>query len=135
MLSARKAWGYINGQPVELSLRGIGGGLYLETSAADAFNRMREHAAHDGVALIPSGERSAFRTSEDQASILKERGSISAGGFAAQVNKSPHQAGRAIDVETAGGTNRAYGWLINHAYLYGYRRTVGIEPWHWEYLP
>jgi LAS superfamily LD-carboxypeptidase LdcB len=46
---------------------------------------------------------------------------------------SLHQSGRAVDVESAGGTNTAFLWLTANAAKFGFKRTVPSEPWHWEY--
>jgi LAS superfamily LD-carboxypeptidase LdcB len=125
----KTAWGYIAGQKVLLQLGEIKGGLFLERTAADAFNRMDADAKAAGVNLVPSGPRSAFRTEQMQAELIVERAE-----FAAPLNRSPHQAGKAIDVETAGGTNAAYKWLVANARKYGFHKTVEREPWHWEHL-
>lgn len=128
LLLPRKALGYINGKPVEIDLKSIGGGLYLEASAADAYLKMRAAAAADGVQLVPSGPRSAFRSTADQAEL-----NVSRAEFAAPVGYSNHQAGRAIDLETNVGSNAAYRWLVSNAHRFRFYATVQREPWHWEH--
>ncbi len=142
VLMPRTAWGYVKGQPTLLVVGDIGNGLVLRVDAAVAFLRMQSAAASDGISLKPSGPRSAFRTTEDQLSLTEERGLISQGGFAAAVNKSPHQAGIALDLETANGTNGAYAWLVSNANRFGWKMHHQLyphanvkEPWHIEFWP
>lgn len=135
LLSSRKALaGFIGGQPVTIAGTTIGTiageTLYMESDAAAAFLRMKEAATAVGVALVPTGARAAFRTHEDQEFLAETRSS-----FAAPVDRSPHQAGIAIDLTTASGTNAAFRWLTANAARFNFKRTRADEPWHWEYRP
>lgn len=134
-----RAFGMVKGVAVELDLAPIGRGLFLRFDVAPHFLAMQAAAKVAGVELIPSGPRSAFRTAEQQAELIVEEGNAkeTPGGLAAPVGSSPHQAGIAIDLETAGGTNPAFHWLSEYASGFGFRRahtTLGNkEPWHWEW--
>ena len=48
---------------------------------------------------------------------------------------SPHQMGRAVDIQTGGGTLPIYFWLQKNAARFGFVRTVPSEPWHYHYFP
>lgn len=130
----RRAIGYVDGKPVELELGSIGGGLYLRKDIAVFYNRMRDHARREGIALTPSGPRSAFRTTEQQQSLTVDRAE-----FAAPVNKSPHQAGIAVDIDVlhdvTGNPKPEYYWLRENGPMYGFYQTLQNEPWHWQWKP
>lgn len=129
LLRPSRALGYVNGVPTELELGPIGGGLSMRVDAAAAFRAMRDAAADVGVYLVTSGPRSAFRTTEQQESLQVDRAD-----YAAPVNRSPHQAGIAVDLETANGTNAAYRWLLSNGRMFGFVGPYPArEPWHWEY--
>lgn len=129
LFAGRKALAYVNGKPVEIELGEIGGGLFLRADVAKAYNAMVRAAANDGVVVKPSGPRSAFRTPEMQASLDKETPAL-----AAAVGYSAHQEGRAVDLETASGTNAAFQWLLKYAGTYGFVAPyIAKEPWHWEH--
>jgi hypothetical protein len=56
--------------------------------------------------------------------------------LAARPGYSNHQdpsGSQAIDIHQA--TGARYVWLKKHANRFGFIRTVGSEPWHWEYRP
>lgn len=125
--STKTVSGFVGGVATPIEVSAIGGGLYMRSDAAAAFLRMVNAARLDGVALKPSGPRSAFRTTDQQASLQDT-------GFAAPINHSHHQMGTCIDLETAQGTNEAYDWLIANAEDFGFRGTVPVEPWHWEFI-
>lgn len=86
----------------------------------------------------PSDPRSAegytkgfFRTPEDQALMVSE-----AGDGAAPVDQSPHQAGRAFDLDLAGMEaafdTYDYSTLTATAAQYGFSARVAGEPWHFD---
>lgn len=116
-----------------ITLSAIGGGLKMRSDAASAFRAMQSAAAADGVQLVPSGPRAAWRSPAMQASLVAERPD-----YAAPVGRSEHQLGIAIDLVTDGGRNAAYAWLVKHAARYGFFATAmkrkNREPWHWVFL-
>lgn len=134
--------GYLNGKPIDVRIKPIGGGQYLEESAAGAWLAMVAAAKAAGLDLHSSGPDSAFRSPEQQTSLLGSRGAYGAGGFAAQVGYSPHQTGKAIDVACVSPGTANYSaaldqWLTLNAPSFGWYR-VGlsfktVEPWHLEY--
>ena len=116
---------------------------------ADAWWRMKQAAAGDGVTLICI---SAFR-SVDRPRRLIER-AVQAGETRAAVLRrlappgySEHHSGRALDIgmpgcppaEAAFGHTAAYSWLTNRAAAFGFHMSYpegnasGFmpEPWHW----
>lgn len=116
------AWRFVYYLPIGIS------GLRLRWDAALAFRRMYRAATAAGIRIIPSGPRSALRTTADQAALVAERPE-----FAAPVGKSKHQQGLALDIAVAEHPKTAE-WLAANARAYGFRRTVEREPWHWEYI-
>ena len=46
-----------------------------------------------------------------------------------------HQDGTAIDMNAGAGPDKRYKWMIENGWKYGFRRTVEVERWHWEYQP
>lgn len=129
MLGAKRVTQQLRGALVTLDLVPIPGG-HLVAPAAQAFERMRAAAAADRVTFQVN---SAWRSNAEQADLRGkyERGERSA--VAAPVGYSNHEAGRAVDIESGGGTNAAFRWLTAHAHRFGFRRTVASEPWHWEF--
>lgn len=124
---------YRNGKPIAVELVQIDDkGHMLARPAAEAFTRMRSAAASDGHAIVVE---SAFRTMDQQAAVWLAYKNGERTDVAAPPGYSNHQAGEAVDVTTERGTNAVYFWLEKHAHLYGFRRTVGSEPWHWEFRP
>jgi LAS superfamily LD-carboxypeptidase LdcB len=91
--------------------------------------RMRGAAAAVGVTLVVN---SAWRTNEQQAAE-REKYLAGKGPVAAPVGWSRHEEGRALDIESAGGTNASYVWLLENAARFGFKATVPSEPWHWEH--
>lgn len=134
--------GYVNGQPVTLSLASIGNGYRLRVDAAAAYLRMLDAAR---LADVDIPVDSAFRTQAQQAALVKRLGAYGVnGGVAAPVGKSPHQAGIAIDVLGLNPSQMNYNpardaWLMEHAEEFGWHRTglyfTTVEPWHLEYKP
>jgi hypothetical protein len=128
-------------------------GKKLHPEAVEAFVRLRDAAAKDGIAirLLP-GARTAWRSAADQAAIRRGQPNP----LAAAAGISPHMYGLAVDLALGvrglpiGEANTRtpekmanvvrmyrspiYKWLALNGSRFGwfpYRR----EPWHWEYNP
>lgn len=128
-------WGYVAGKPTQLQVVDVGRNLQgkvmlLRLDAADAWVAMRDAAAAEGVLLQLN---SAFRTWDEQ-KALRELYEAGQGAYAAEPGYSDHQGAVAVDVETEGGTNRAFFWLGANASRFHFKRTVAGEPWHWEFF-
>lgn len=95
---------------------------------ADA-EAMRMAAFSEGAALTIN---SAWRTNAEQAEH-RQKYLAGKGPVAAPIGWSHHEDGRALDIESGGGTNAAYNWLVANAARFGFSRTVSSEPWHWEH--
>lgn len=126
---------------------------------ADTFIKMREAAAKENVFLnINSGFRPAFGSGipgvassqeelRNQNLLPQWRGKVDPKDpnltpqstyfkpLTAAPGRSKHGNSTAIDIQVAGGTNKAYRWLVKNAEQYGFVRTVKSEPWHWVYQP
>lgn len=127
---ASDATGYVNGQAVDLDLVPIdGAGHRMRRDAGMAFLAMQQQATIDGCPLAVD---SAFRTQSEQ-QVLYDAYKAGKGALAAPPGYSNHQGGVAVDVDTTNGTNKQFRWLNAHAFVYGFRRTVSSEPWHWEF--
>lgn len=137
VLTRRLVDGYVNGQLASFEVVGIGDGARLRPDAAAAWLSMLAAAARDGVTLKHAGPRAGFRTSAEQALLVEELGAYGAGGLAAAVNHSPHQAGYCLDIPVASPAVRA--WLTRHAPSFGFLPTgehfSTPEPWHFEWKP
>lgn len=129
--------GYHAGKPVMVQVErvpgksGDGGGLYLRTDAARAYRDLLEAAAKDGVFL---DTKSTFRTLQEQVKLRRLRPRL-----AAPVGWSPHQEGRAIDIENAvtrHGLHKTstYWWLKRNAGRFGFVNDVPSESWHWDFV-
>ena len=120
----------------------------LTSECAEAFERLRQGAANDGVSIwLASG----FRSYEYQSSLywgyVSYYGQASADTFSARPGHSEHQTGLAIDCnivnDSFAGTREAV-WLENHCAEYGFiiRYPQGkqyvtgykYEPWHIRYI-
>ena len=126
---------YVNGKRTAIVLREVAPGRYLASDAAEAFARMAEAAKAEGVDFVVN---SAFRTMAEQEKLYRERSDPAVKarlGPAARPGYSKHQSGVALDIESAAGSNAAFRWLSQNASRFGWKRTVLVEPWHWEYLP
>lgn len=130
--ATRRAIGYVRGQPVELDLVPIGNGFFLARDAAAAYLEMKAAAAAAGVELVVND---AFREMADQQKFYDDLRAGLRTDPVAPPGWSLHQSGKALDLSTARGTNAAFWWLTANAGRYGFKRTVTVEPWHWEYLP
>jgi LAS superfamily LD-carboxypeptidase LdcB len=104
-------------------------GHELADAPAEAFLAMRAAARAAGVELHVN---SAWRSYAKQAE-LRQLFLDGEGPQAAPPGYSNHEAGEAVDIETAQGSNAAYWWLVSNAGRFGFRPTVATEPWHWEY--
>jgi len=123
--------GYRRGEPVEIEVSEIAPGKWLRFDAAAAFLKMAGDASTvDGVTFQVN---SAWRSYASQA-VLYAKYRAGTGNLAAPPGYSSHEAGLAVDVESAGGTNAAVRWLRVNAGRYGFAATVKSEPWHWEYV-
>lgn len=126
--------GYVNGAPFSLQVKSVGGGNYLEVSAANAFLAMdAAYYAETGKRL---GCNSAFRTIEQQRDLrqLYETG----GGAPADLpGYSNHQKGLSADIPTGGlgYASDVFKWLARNASQWAFRNNSPTEPWHWTYLP
>lgn len=112
----------LNGRLPASVLTGIGGGFRLRVDAAASYARMR-------AAGMPAGITSAYRTYEQQAKLRAayEKG---AGGLAERPGRSWHGEGLALDLPEP-----ARSWAARYAAPFGWRRTISVEPWHFEYFP
>lgn len=123
--------------------------LRLEPATAQAFERLRQAASADGIAIdVVSG----FRSPGHQAAIWQRK--LAAGQslrriarVSAPPGRSEHHSGRALDLASGPGPvlessfarTDAYRWLRRHAgrfgfvesYLPGNALGVMAEPWHW----
>lgn len=116
--------------------------------AVNAFNKMSEAAANDGVSLwINSGYRSYEEQEELYNGYVAERGTEEADNVSSRPGHSEHQTGLAFDVnDTSFGfeDTEASDWLKEHCCEYGFiirfpegkEASTGYEyePWHIRYL-
>jgi zinc D-Ala-D-Ala carboxypeptidase len=123
----------------------------LGRPAADAWGRMCQAAAHDGLQLLPI---SGFRSIARQAEIIREK--LSAGESLAAILRyiaapgfSEHHTGQAIDIGSSEHIEldeefertEAFRWLARRAAGFGFRLSyprgnphgIGYEPWHWRW--
>ena len=106
------------------------GSLYLESSAADAWNAMRQDSlANFGQDLYPQGPASAYRTSAQQADLYE----LYLSGQGAPANPpgmSSHELGTSVDVATP--AMRSVIDQIGYAYGWG-KYEAPDEWWHVTY--
>jgi len=142
----------LHAEPQQLTHAGsdrYGRPLWLKSGASQAWRRLCEAAAKEGVALEAI---SGFRSVEYQAAILRRklRRGLSLDAIL-QVNAAPgyseHHSGRAIDIGTPGEpaaeesfeNTPAFAWLLKNAHRFGFRLSypkgndsgIQYEPWHW----
>jgi len=127
-----------------------GGRLHLLTpAAADAWRKMKQAAAADGIAIHVV---SAFRSFERQAELISAK--LQSGqridevlSVVAPPGCSEHHSGRAVDIGTSCcpaleeifETTPAFAWLTANARRFGFAMSYGrsnpfgfiYEPWHW----
>lgn len=119
--------GYVNGKAFALQVEPIDDdGHALRSDAAAAFRNMRAAAASAGVELVVN---SAFRTWVNQDYFYKLY-LAGTGNLAAKPGYSNHQSGIAVDIHNP---PEVLAWLDENASLFGFRRTVPSENWHWEF--
>lgn len=123
--------------------------LWLDYRTAKAWQRMRQTASADGVAIDAI---SGFRSQHYQMGIFRRK---MARGLCVRdilkVNAAPgfseHHSGRAIDIGTSGQAaaeehfenTPAFEWLMGSAAGFGFRLSfprgnphgISYEPWHW----
>jgi D-alanyl-D-alanine carboxypeptidase len=124
-----------NGRLPAGELQAITGGGRLRVGAAEAFNRMVEAAAADGVTIVAS---STYRSLERQQELwnsstrpLSERSK-----WVATPGGSNHGWGLAFDEGTIYRQHESapqYQWLRQHGLEYGFYQRMAHESWHWEY--
>lgn len=122
---------------------------FLIANAADAWQRLKAEALHEGVTIFIV---SAFRSIERQAEIVRRKldSDVSIDEIltvCAPPGFSEHHTGRAIDISTPDTPSlevefdqtQAFAWLKEHANDFGFHMTYAIdnihgyqyEPWHW----
>jgi D-alanyl-D-alanine carboxypeptidase len=125
--------------------------LWLQRATALAWQRMRDAARNDGIALDAI---SGFRSHAYQLGIFARK--LARGQTVDQilhVNAAPgyseHHSGRALDIGTRGEppaeesfeSTRAFAWLARNASVFGFAMSyprdnvhgITYEPWHWCY--
>ena len=124
---AKTTTGYAHGEKVKVKIVEVGG-AEAEVHTASAFRVMARAADKAGIDLRI---RSGFRSHAKQKALYKKykRGD---GNLAARPGFSNHESGRALDLYIT--EDKVYSWLVDHAWEYGFYRTVPGEAWHWEYL-
>ena len=147
LLKPHTVQGYVHGQPVNLVVASIGNDCVLRADAAVTWDAMKAAClAATGFTLQPAGPLSAFRTSEQQASLVNSKGRYGDGGVAAAVNMSPHQAGIAVDVlgcdpdDTDNYNPDLHAWLKSNCHAFCWHDAgdffkTAPEPWHYEFRP
>lgn len=119
-----------NGRIPATALAPIGQGQHrLWAPAADAFARMAEAAAREGVTIRVTD---SYRGYDAQVDLARRKGLYSQGGLAARPGTSNHGWGRSLDIDTGAGTAE---WLRANATRFGFHEDVPGEPWHWTYRP
>ena len=128
--NSRKETGYRSGSAFAISLITVDG-KPVEQSTAEAYVKMRDAAARDGIQLrIVSG----FRSNSEQRYLYRcyVNCSCNSCNLAARPGYSNHQSGFALDLNT--GDWGVYRWLARNGRSFGFHETVPSEDWHWEYL-
>lgn len=118
--------------------------IYLRPEAKEAFVRMAEAAAIDGLKLVVN---SGFRSLEYQRDIIERR--LATGQSMARIMRSvappgysEHHTGCAVDFVPRGvifSDTNIYRWLVENAARFGFRESfprikgsqLDWEPWHW----
>lgn len=120
----------------------------LRKEAAEAFVRMSDAAAKDGISLkVISGYRSYAYQQRLYDKYKSRSGQAAADRYSARPRHSEHETGLAADindVSAAFENTDAYAWLQEHAATYGWilrypkgkEATTGYmyESWHYRYL-
>lgn len=124
--------------------------LLFHTDALPHLEAMINTASTSGVIIYTF---SAYRSFAEQRALKADYrviyGAGTANSFSADQGYSEHQLGTAVDFITPGlggvldgfDNTKAYQWLINNAYRFGfvisYPKNNGyyvFEPWHWRYV-
>jgi D-alanyl-D-alanine carboxypeptidase len=134
---------------VSIGLSPEGREVHLARRTAEAWARMKEASAADGIILAAY---SGFRSIERQSEIIRRK--LAAGEtiesvllLVAAPGYSEHHTGRAVDIGIPGAppltedfaATPAFGWLQAHAGAFGFRMSyprgnpfgIAYEPWHW----
>ncbi|MDB4543242.1 M15 family metallopeptidase, partial [bacterium] len=136
---------YINGAPMEqqtfYAMRGSDSNGIFETEG-DGIEYIAQKMLESLLALAQAANdaghtlsiNDAYRSYAKQ-QYLYDGYKNGTPGFnpAARPGTSKHQSGDAIDIDV--GKGDIYRWLVQHAWKYGYMRTVAGEEWHWVYAP
>lgn len=120
---------YGNGTVPTDRLTPISQGHKLWGPAAEAFTAMEAAARRDGINIRVTD---SYRTLHAQHDLAERKGIYGKGGLAAVPGTSNHGWGRAVDIDTAGGTVE---WLRANGNRFGFFEDVPGEPWHWTYRP
>lgn len=116
-----------------VQVRGPSGSVgYLHPGAADAFNRMVQAAAADGINLSWSDTYRSWETQNKAYQNFIATGTNLNGVKVPNIahpDKSNHPRGLAVDFNTGGG---ALEWLRANASRFGWG-PISNEDWHWEY--
>lgn len=127
---------------------------YMRTEAAEAFHRMVDKAAGDGVELKMT---TAYRSYDFQKILfdnyVEKEGEEKANTFSAKPGQSEHQTGLAVDVSSPSvdyqlsddyGKTKEGKWIADEAYRFGFilrfpkgkEEITGYqyEPWHLRYV-
>jgi len=120
-----------NGRLDTSMLTSIGGNHKLIDPAAQAYKRMVQAAAADGIEWTITD---SYRTYEAQVDVARRKGLYSQGGLAAEPGTSNHGWGKAVDLGGGANNNRTpeNNWLRANAPRFGFT-TIAREPWHWEW--
>lgn len=120
---------YGNGTVPTDRLTPISQGHQLWGPAAEAFTAMEAAARRDGINIRVTD---SYRTLHAQHDLAERKGIYGKGGLAAVPGTSNHGWGRALDIDTSGGTVE---WLRANGNRFGFFEDVPGEPWHWTYRP
>lgn len=128
--AARTDTGYEAGRAFRITVVHVDG-KPVEVQTANAFARLRDAAAADGVNIrVVSG----FRTHAEQSYLYYDcylDCRCNHCNLAAAPGYSNHQSGYALDLNTEDAA--VLRWLNRNAARHGFVRTVPSEDWHWEY--
>lgn len=111
----------------------VAGVARLDPALLAALWAAADDAADDGIEIVVN---SGWRSAAYQAELLDEAiadhgGRDEAARWVAAPDRSPHVAGKAVDVGPAG----ARAWLAEHGSRYGLCPIYDNEPWHYELRP
>jgi zinc D-Ala-D-Ala carboxypeptidase len=107
--------------------------LGVSAEAQQAWQKMQQGAAASGIVLDVVYD---YRSVAEQRRLWLK--SDRTGRWVARPGKSEHHTGLAFDINTTTksfGSSKAYRWMKQHAYKYGFVQSMSYEPWHWRYDP